>query len=838
MQLSHYLPREVPDNLQGLAVLAVDLRWSWNHGADELWRAVAPELWDATANPWVILEHVSNQRLVQLSEDESFLRRLREQLDEREQHLTEQTWFSTQYGESFSGQVAYFSMEYGISESLPIYSGGLGVLAGDYLKTGCDLGVPLVGIGLLYQRGYFRQSLDPHGEQLEFYPYSDPTMLPILPLRGDDGEWIHVSVDLPGRELRLTAWLAEVGRRQLLLLDSNDVLNDPGDRGITSELYGGSAETRLQQEIVLGIGGWRLLEKLGIDCPVCHLNEGHAAFALLERARQHMLRTGASFRAALRATRAGNLFTTHTPVAAGFDRFSTELMRLYFKDYAESLGVGLEQLLALGRANTGERAEPFNMAYLAVRGAGAINGVSRLHGEVSRRIFQPLFPRWPRAEVPVGHVTNGVHVPSWDSAAADALWTKACGQPRWRGALETVEEDLRRLDDQMLWQFRARSRGRLVAFVRERVARQRRRHGMSAERVGECAELLDPDALTLGFARRFAEYKRTNLLLHDPRRLLRILENRDRPVQLVIAGKAHPEDAEGQRLLRQWQEFIAQPDACGRVVFIEDYDLIVAGQLTQGVDLWVNTPRRPWEASGTSGMKVLVNGGLNLSELDGWWAEAFRPEVGWAIGDRYEHEDHSAWDALEAEQLYRLLETDVIPSFYERDERGLPSRWIARIRESMAWLTTRYSSNRMLREYMETYYAPLNAAYRQRNAEVAENLEAWAARLAQHWHKLHFGNVSSVQEEGRYEFDVQVYLDELPPGDVCVQLYAEPSADETTAVRITLRRGPQLAGTVNGYVYQGAVAADRPVTDYTPRVIPAHDAAAVPLEENLILWHR
>jgi starch phosphorylase len=518
MHITHYLPRTLAKPLEGLATLALDLRWCWHHGADALWRTIDAELWTATANPWLILETVSEQRLHRLARDAQFLELLRGQLAARQAHLQGESWFGTHHARSFRGSVAYFSMEFGLGESLPIYSGGLGVLAGDHLKTACDLGVPLVGVGLLYQRGYFRQAVDAHGEQIEFYPYNDPSMLPVVPLRDAQGEWVRITVELPGRPLRLRTWLAQAGRRSLFLLDSNDPLNDPADRGITGELYGGGQEMRLQQEIVLGIGGWRLLQALQLDCPVCHLNEGHAAFAVLERARHSMEHLGQPFGVALRATRAGNLFTTHTPVEAGFDRFPPDLFAQYFNDYAEQLGIGIERLLGLGRATPSDVAEPFNMAYLAVRGAGAVNAVSRLHGAVSRRIFQPLFPRWPEPEVPVTHVTNGVHVPSWDSAAADTLWTAACGKPRWQGEMEAVEAGLRRLDAAALWSLRAQGRRQLVEFLRTRLVRQTSGRGVPATQVAACARWLDPDALTLGFARRFAEYKRTNLLLRDPGR--------------------------------------------------------------------------------------------------------------------------------------------------------------------------------------------------------------------------------------------------------------------------------------------------------------------------------
>ncbi len=840
MHITHYLPRALPEPLAGLTTLALDLRWSWHHGSDPLWRTVDPELWEEIRNPWLILENISDQRLDDLAADSQFVEALRQQLEMREKHFLGETWFDSQFGTSFQGYVAYFSMEFGLSDSLPIYSGGLGVLAGDLMKTACDLGVPLVGIGLLYQQGYFRQALDAQGEQIEFYPYNDPTMLPVVPLTDKDGEWIHVTVELPGRQLRLRVWHVEVGRRSLFLLDSNDPLNNPGDRGITSELYGSgqrsAQEMRLQQEIVLGIGGWRLLEAMGIECPVCHLNEGHAAFAILERARHFMARSKRPFDVALRATRAGNLFTSHTPVDTGFDRFPPELLLHYFRDYAKQLGIREDQLLALGRSNPGDHSEPFNMAYLAFRGAGAVNGVSRLHGEVSRRIFHPLFSRWPESEVPVAHVTNGVHVASWDSAVADSLWTNACGKMRWLGTLETIESALRCLDDQALWDFRCQGRHALVEFLNPRLARQNNNH----EGLQEHTKGLAPDFLTLGFARRFTGYKRTNLLLHDPQRLTRLLTSRDHPVQLVIAGKAHPQDSEGKRMIRAWADYLRQPELQGRVVFVEDYNLVVATELVQGVDVWINTPRRPWEASGTSGMKVLVNGGLNLSELDGWWAEAYRPELGWALGDGQEHLDTAAWDAEEAEQLYRLLEEEVVPSFYRRDVNGLPHEWVARMRESMAQLTAHYSSNRMVREYTERFYVPMAEACRQRhadNAVLAAGIEEWHTLLRQHWDKLYFGNVTadSVAEGNRVQ--VQVYLDGIPPEAVRVELYAE-NPDGGQPIRWPLTRTAALLGVSNAYLYEGTVPNDRPATEYTPRIVPAHPVAMVPLEAPFITWYR
>ncbi|HET6370254.1 MAG TPA: alpha-glucan family phosphorylase, partial [Nitrospiria bacterium] len=527
-------------------------------------------------------------------------------------------WFQKHHSGSPLSAVAYFSMEFMLSEALPIYSGGLGNVAGDQMKSASDLGVPVVGVGLLYQQGYFRQVIDRSGSQQALFPYNDPGQLPITPLRDPKGEWLRPEIKLPGYSLRLRAWQVQVGRLKLYLLDSNDAANFPAHRGITSELYEGGPEIRLMQEMILGIGGWRLLRMLGIRPEVCHLNEGHAAFAVLERARSFMEDTGQSFETALAVTRAGNLFTTHTPVAAGFDRFPPSLVGQYLGEYAANgLGIPLLDLLALGRQNPEDASEPFNMAYLAVRGSGTVNGVSRLHGEVSRRIFQPLFPGWPRAEVPIGHVTNGVHMPSWDSAEADELWTDRCGKHCWRGTTASLGDRIRCVPDADLWQLRSSARKSLVAYVRDRLSRQQVISGAKPEEIEGAKQIFADDVLTLGFARRFAAYKRPTLLLHDPQRLLHILNDSNRPVQLIVAGKAHPDDRSGQEMIREWTNFIRRPEARRRVVFLSDYDMLLTEHLVQGVDLWINTPRRPWEASGTSGMKVLVNGGINLSELDG-----------------------------------------------------------------------------------------------------------------------------------------------------------------------------------------------------------------------------
>ena len=835
------LPCADVEGFDTLAELALDMRSAWNHATDQIWRQLDPVLWELTHNPWVVLQTVSREKL-QRELAASDLRAKVDRLAQiRRETAQAPAWFQKTYAPSLLRGVAYFSMEFMLSEALPIYSGGLGNVAGDQLKSASDLGVPVIGVGLLYQQGYFRQVIDKNGAQQALFPYNDPGQLPITPLRDASGEWLRLEIALPGYSVWLRAWQVQVGRVKLYLLDSNDAANYPAHRGITSELYGGGPELRLKQELLLGIGGWRLLAALDIRPEVCHLNEGHAAFAVLERARSLMEQTGQGFEAALAVTRAGNLFTTHTAVAAGFDLFAPALIEQYLGGYAEQrLGITPHELLALGRHNPDDSSEAFNMAYLALRGSGAVNGVSRLHGQVSRRIFAPLFPRWPEHEVPIGHVTNGVHMPTWDSAPADDLWTRACGKDRWLGTMDTVAQDIRRVSDASLWQFRTAASKAMIEYARARLSRELAASGAPDEAVERAGHLFQPDRLTLGFARRFATYKRSNLLLHDPERLLRLLSNPQHPVQLIMAGKAHPADQAGQALIRQWTRFVRRPEVRPHAMFLSDYDMRLTEHLVQGVDVWLNTPRRPWEACGTSGMKVLVNGGINLSELDGWWAEAYTPEVGWALGDGQEHGDDPAWDARDANALYDLLEREVIPEFYARDDQGIPGAWVARIRESMACLTPVFSSNRAVREYTEQHYLPAASAYRKRAADqgaTGVQLVNWRRALEQKWPALRFGETKVQTDGAQHVFEVQVYLDDLDPDAVRVELYAD-GVDGSASERVEMKRVHQLLGATNGFAYHAAVPAARPATDYTARVFPQFPGATVPLEACQILWQR
>jgi len=837
MRYMQDLPADLIPLVEKVADLATDLRWTWSHAGDEVWQAMDSQLWEQSENPFVVLQNLTRERLEELNRDAQFKRHLDDLTDTRNSYCDRCGWYGETHADSAMKGVAYFSMEFGLGKALPLYAGGLGVLAGDYLKAASDLVVPVTAVGLLYQEGYFRQVLDASGWQQEVYPYNDSTSLPLRPVTANSGAWLHVPIHLPGRTARLRVWEAQVGRVTLYLLDSNDPLNSAVDRGITSKLYGGGEEMRLVQEIALGIGGWRLIEALALEIDICHLNEGHAAFVTLERARHFMEQQQTDFWDALWATRPGNVFTTHTPVAAGFDTFQRDLLDKYGLVYAEGLGVAAEELLALGRRNAHDGNEPFNMAYLAARTCGKINGVSRLHGEVSQDIFQDLYPRWPKREVPVNYVTNGVHVPSWDSPWADEIWTHSCGKDRWLGTEEALAHAVEALDDEAIWTFRAQERADLVRHARQRLRQQLGQRGAEADVIELADQALDPNVLTLGFARRFTAYKRPNLLLRDLERLIRLLIDPERPVQIIVAGKAHPADDEGKGFIQEWVQFTARPIVRNHVVFLEDYDISLAQEIVQGVDVWINTPRRPWEASGTSGMKVLVNGGLNLSELDGWWAEAYTPEVGWALGDGREHHE-PGWGSVEAEQLYRLLEDEIVPMFYDRDATGIPRAWVSRMRASMARLTPQFSTNRMVREYVEKLYLPSAAAFRHRatkGGEVAKGLRHWNEQLRRNWHEVHWGNLIVSKEKSGWTFEVQIYLGEISPDSVQVQVYADPIDTDAPAYEI-MQRHASIPGTLNGYLYICCINTQRHYTEYTPRIVAYHPDTQTPAENNLILW--
>ncbi|WP_159466986.1 alpha-glucan family phosphorylase [Dyadobacter sp. 3J3] len=832
-----FLPSDA-EGIRTLARLALDLRWSWDHAADNLWQQLDAELWELTHNPWVILQTVSREQLEQKLKDKDFQAKMDELVSKKQLSASAPTWFEQTHPDSLLDCIAYFSMEFMLSEALPIYVGGLGNVAGDQLKSASDLGVPVTAVGLLYQQGYFRQQIDADGMQQALFPFNDPGQLPVVPLRLPNGEWLRLEVTLAGFTVWLRTWQVQIGGVKLYLMDSNDAVNLPVHRNITSQVYGGDNELRIQQEIILGIGGWKLLMAMGLNPQVCHMNEGHAAFLILQRARDFMKTAGFSFDAALAVTRAGNLFTTHTAVAAGFDHFSPDLMAKYLGSYAnDELKIDFDHLMSFGRQDSDNNSESFNMAYLAIRGSGSVNGVSRLHGQVSRHLFQNIFPRWPQHEVPVRHVTNGVHMPTWDSESADVVWTKACGKERWRGELAERDNGIDAVSDETIWQMRTTSRTDLISYTRKRLEGQMSVSGEPAETIAIAKCAFDPQTLTLGFARRFVAYKRPNLLLHDEERFIRILTNAEHPVQLVIAGKAPPYDDSGKALIQQWVQFIRKHQLYKHVVFLSDYDVLLAEQLVQGADLWVNTPRRPWEASGTSGMKVLVNGGLNLSELDGWWDEAYTDQVGWAMGDEAEHGEDTGWDASEANTLYELLEKQIVPEFYARNESGLPVRWIERVRKSMSQLTPKFSAARTVREYTDQYYLPAATNYMYRaNENGAAGVRIINAKedLAKKWQGISAGALEIEDHTMVYHCRVIINLNGISADEISVEMYAEESNGMKAEI-VRMFPGPtrQMDG---GDVFEIQFVSNRSKSDYTVRVIPAYENIQVPLEDELIFW--
>lgn len=859
----------LPEPLHGLRSLAFNLRWAWDQDAIECFRRLDRKLWEDTGhNPVRMLGAIGQEQLREAAQDEVFLSQLDRVVRGLDSYLgATNTWFnrhlqaehSEKSGLSADTSIAYFSMEFGITECLPIYSGGLGVLSGDHLKSSSDLGLPLVGVGLLYQQGYFRQYLNADGWQQERYPENDFYNMPIQPVLTLDGERLRISVDLPGRAVWIQVWRVQVGRIPLYLLDTNISPNSNADQNITDQLYGGDVEMRLKQEIVLGIGGIRALEAMGITPTMCHMNEGHSAFMALERARNLIKKHGVNYAVAREATAAGNLFTTHTPVPAGFDVFPQDLLRSYFADYIQPLGLSFDEFMALGRVNRMDYGEQFNMAVFALRHAHHCNGVSKLHGQVTRRMVQSGYTGFPLDEVPISYVTNGVHTRSFISKEMVSLLDRYLGG-RWSQEINDhgIWDKVDQIPDEELWRVRERRRDRLVVFSRERLKDQYEQRGMSDYEIRKAREVLSSNALTIGFARRFATYKRAALLLADPERLTRLLTDPQRPVQILFAGKAHPRDDGGKELIRQIVQFARREEVRSRIVFLEDYDLSVARYLVQGVDVWLNTPRRPMEASGTSGMKVLANGGMNVSIPDGWWDEGYRPNTGWSIGRGEEYADPNYQDRIEAMTLYDILEKEVVPLFYDRSSEGLPRAWISRIKSSMRILCPTFNTNRMVSEYADRFYLPAS----QRATELcadglkgAAELVTWKQRMHDNWSQVKVESVTSdspgaepkaardshPQETlsvGRMLHVVAVVrLGPITPDEVIVQAYHGPL---DTNHQVTLGAGTPLSLSKSGdgvYTYEGDISCENSgLQGFSVRVLPSHASAALPHELNLIAW--
>ena len=689
--------------------LAENLWWTWQPGVLAIFRDLDPALWrDSGHNPIAFLKVIDPDLLKQRASELALHSRIDNAFRRLHKYLrNDDSWGAVQATILRARPVAYFSMEFGLHESLPIYSGGLGVLAGDHLKSSSDLGIPLVGVGILWNQGYFHQSIDEQGWQVEHYSNSDPELLPITPALGPDGKPVRIAVESNAGTLHARVWKVAVGRTSLLLLDSDLPENSESDRALTGRLYGGNAEVRIRQELLLGVGGVRALRALEIAPSVIHLNEGHSAFAVLEMIHAEMGEQGVSFSDAAREVASMTVFTTHTPVAAGHDRFPAELVETHLGKLREALEVDYDQFMGLGRVHPEDHGEPFCMTVLALKLSRHANGVSALHGVVSRRMWHPLYPNRPEEQVPIGHITNGVHVLSWIAPQMRELYDRQLGSdwPSHQRHPETWK-GIDRIEDSELWETQQVLKAGLIDFARHRLAMQVERRGGTPEAAAAARKALDPEILTIGFARRFATYKRANLVLRDAERLAGLVRSADRPIQLIFAGKAHPEDRFGKELIQNIVRLADDPRFTGRIAFIEDYDMDVARHLVQGVDVWLNNPRRPQEASGTSGEKVLLNGGLNCSILDGWWAEAYDGSNGFAIGRGQTHSSVGVQDDRDQEALLRTLRDEVVPLYYDRDVEGLPLGWIARQKAAMRSLGWRFNADRMVVDYALTSYLP------------------------------------------------------------------------------------------------------------------------------------
>jgi glycogen phosphorylase len=833
----------IPPRLAPLAEIAHNLWISWNYEAIMLFMRLDYEAWIASRqNPVRMLGIVSQKRLEEVAEDDSFLSALDAVAAKFERYQKRERWYRGPVRDT----IAYFSMEYGLDVSLPVYSGGLGMLSGDHLKASSDLGIPLVGVGLLYREGYFQQYLNIDGFQQESYPENDWYNMPVSLCRDANGGPLTVSVEMADSRVHAWVWEAKVGRNSLYLLDANIDANPGPLRAITASLYGGDREVRIRQEILLGIGGLRALRVLGMTPAVVHMNEGHSAFLGLERIRLLMEEHGLAFSEAWQSVWATSVFTTHTPVPAGNERFSPGLMERYFRGMAHTLGISWREFLGLGREDPGNDGEDFCLTVLALRLSAYNNGVSRLHGEVSRHMWRRIWPSLPLDEVPITHITNGVHPRTWMAHDMVDLLDRFLGPDFYdEPTNRAVWDRIGRVSDEELWRTHERRRERLVAFARERQSQQLRRRGVTNSELAMGEGALSPYALTISFARRFATYKRPDLLLSDPDRLIRLLTNNERPVQMIFAGKAHPHDMAGKEVIKRINHFASDPRVASRVVFLEDYDMGVSRYLVSGSDLWLNTPRRPLEASGTSGMKAAMNGVLNISILDGWWSEAHSSEIGWAIGRGEEYEDQSLQDEVEGKALYDLLEREIVPRFYTRGMDGLPREWIRMMKGSMREVGKGFSTHRMLVEYTERFYAPArdrHEAFAASGHALARELAAYSEKLNRNWGAIRIEELGSTSASilsvgDTISIKALVHLAGLSPDDVAVELYSGRLSSQGE-----IEGGRPLEMSPCGMEGQNTVYCAHVVCEttgrlgYTLRILPKHRGLVHPYLPGLIKW--
>jgi len=839
---------KVPGPLAALRTLSENLWFMWNHDAENLFRRINQDLWEELRkNPVEFLGRIPQDDMAALATDEGFLAHLARVKEEFDRYMSQKPGpgIFGSVGEPFT--VAYFTAECGVADCLPIYSGGLGILSGDHLKSASDLNLPVIGVSLAYQKGYFRQYLTPDGWQMETYPINHFNTLPTTPVRNGEGRPLEVRVDLKGEEVAVRAWQVRIGRSRLLLLDTNLKENSREARHITSQLYGGDREMRIRQEIILGIGGVRLLKTMGVNPAVYHMNEGHSAFAAFERIRSLRAEEGLTFNEALEFVRCTSVFTTHTPVPAGIDTFHPDLMRTYFEGFAKEMGISLDVLLGFGRQDPRNREEEFCMAVLAFRTCTWNNAVSRLHEKVSRRMWQGVWPKTPEIDLPIVHVTNGVHIPSWISGGMAENYDRYLG-PRWIEDPDNVKvwERVEKIPDTELWRAHERGRERLVAFTRKRLKGQLARRGVSNRDLAVAEEVLNSEALTIGFARRFAPYKRAHLVIRDIERLKTILTNKKYPVQIIFAGKAHPQDREGKELIKQLVGICDQEDLRRHMVFLEDYDIEVARHMVQGVDVWLNTPRRPLEACGTSGMKAVANGALHLSVLDGWWEEGYDKDIGWAIGRGEEYDDPEFQDDLESRALYDILEKDVVPLFYDRGADGLPRRWLAMMRASLHRLCPMFNTHRMVAEYWDRFYLPaaeLGWRLRVGGWKTLKGMARWRERVMYNWSEISIRDIRleevvDIEVGDSFHVEADVFLGELEPKDVIVEAYCgrlSPSDQYTD--RFTWVMEPIGAAEDRVYHYQCDIRFEE-VGHYgiNIRITPNHPNSVIRHAMGLVIW--
>lgn len=848
----------LPTALVNLQTIAENLRWSWDETSVELFRTLDAELWDnCNHNPVLFLQRIDQDKLDAAAEDSDYLTQLEQARQSLSSYVTSsETWYRRLAGEqglpAEQPLIAYFSAEFGLTESIPIFAGGLGILAGDHIKSSSDLDLPLVGVGLLYQMGYFQQRIDAQGWQQAIPRENDFETLPIHLERQDDGAPRQVSVEIAGRTVYAQIWRAQVGRTAVYLLDTNVESNDEDDRRITERLYDSDPSVRLQQEILLGIGGLRALHVLGLAPQVIHLNEGHAAFAILERIRQLVEAHGLSFAEARLAAAPGIVFTTHTPVAAGHDRFAPALIDEYFSDLWPQIGLSRDEFLALGREDPSDDFESFTMTILALKLAQHRGGVSKLHGETTRVMWQQLWPDLPVNEIPIGHITNGVHLPTWLAPEIAELYQRHLGDD-WQDApsVDGAWEELSQITDEELWSTHNQQRAQLIEFAQRRLRTQLQRQGAHPADIEATLSVLDPAVLTIGFARRFATYKRGALLLTDIERLTRIVTDAERPVQFIFAGKAHPDDIPGQEVIHEILTAISDGPLRGRIVFLEDYDITIARHLVHGVDVWLNNPRRPLEASGTSGMKAAANGGLNLSILDGWWDEAWQLaeekglHFGWPIGEGKVYLDEGYADRGDAQAIYQTLERDIVPLFYDRDEAGIPRRWVSGMRQAIRWLSPFFNTNRMVADYWAKYYLPALQGIESVRADgyrSARELAAREACLREAWPAVEIVDVMSpegaeLRAGSKICISASIQMDGINPDDILVELYAGEVTPDDKLVR-TFTQEMRAEGTGKPLLYRTELEAPEGGSfGWTVRVVPRDTRTGkATINSGLIRW--